>query len=101
MGREDNMWVNCSHNQNKNFRFLTSSEITTGAPISEVMALIGRVYSVPGICAAISQTSIKIAPPMITAGNKIRSEEHTSELQSRENIVCRLPLEKKKARRAP
>src|SRR5690606_41667787 len=25
-----------------------------------------------------------------------RSEEHTSELQSRENLVCRLPLEKKK-----
>src|SRR5690606_23728843 len=30
-----------------------------------------------------------------------RSEEHTSELQSRENLVCRLLLEKKKARRAP
>src|SRR5690606_39984195 len=27
----------------------------------------------------------------------IRSEEHTSELQSRENIVCRLLLEKKNA----
>src|SRR5690606_41293171 len=27
----------------------------------------------------------------------IRSEEHTSELQSRENLVCRLLLEKKKA----
>src|SRR5690606_40656719 len=27
---------------------------------------------------------------------KARSEEHTSELQSRENIVCRLLLEKKK-----
>src|SRR5690606_39978359 len=27
---------------------------------------------------------------------KIRSEEHTSELQSRENLVCRLLLEKKK-----
>src|SRR5690606_41580257 len=26
----------------------------------------------------------------------IRSEEHTSELQSRENLVCRLLLEKKK-----
>src|SRR5690606_40916873 len=26
-----------------------------------------------------------------------RSEEHTSELQSRENLVCRLPLERKKA----
>src|SRR5436309_10639311 len=28
----------------------------------------------------------------------IRSEEHTSELQSRENLVCRLLLEKKKSR---
>src|SRR5690606_33316997 len=30
---------------------------------------------------------------------KIRSEEHTSELQSRENLVCRLLLEKKKKTR--
>src|SRR5690606_41267985 len=29
---------------------------------------------------------------------ELRSEEHTSELQSRENIVCRLLLEKKKTR---
>src|SRR5690606_41856092 len=29
-------------------------------------------------------------------GLKIRSEEHTSELQSRENLVCRRLLEKKK-----
>src|SRR5271165_7271368 len=28
-----------------------------------------------------------------------RSEEHTSELQSRENLVCRLLLEKKKQKR--
>src|SRR5436309_2051795 len=28
--------------------------------------------------------------------NRFRSEEHTSELQSRENLVCRLLLEKKK-----
>src|SRR5690606_41756731 len=28
--------------------------------------------------------------------HEIRSEEHTSELQSRENLVCRLLLEKKK-----
>src|SRR5436309_16120340 len=28
----------------------------------------------------------------------LRSEEHTSELQSRENLVCRLLLEKKKGR---
>src|SRR6266511_6291196 len=31
--------------------------------------------------------------PRATAGN--RSEEHTSELQSRENLVCRLLLENK------
>src|SRR5690606_42048950 len=29
----------------------------------------------------------------------LRSEEHTSELQSRENLVCRLLLEKKKKER--
>src|SRR5690606_41719241 len=29
-------------------------------------------------------------------GSMTRSEEHTSELQSRENLVCRLLLEKKK-----
>src|SRR5690606_39493439 len=28
--------------------------------------------------------------------SRVRSEEHTSELQSRENLVCRLLLEKKK-----
>src|SRR5690606_40240758 len=31
-----------------------------------------------------------------TGGDFMRSEEHTSELQSRENLVCRLLLEKKK-----
>src|SRR2546427_9609390 len=32
----------------------------------------------------------------IRAGDALRSEEHTSELQSQSNIVCRLLLEKKK-----
>src|SRR5690606_40561144 len=31
----------------------------------------------------------------------LRSEEHTSELQSRENLVCRLLLEKKKKMTTP
>src|SRR2546430_10313758 len=30
-------------------------------------------------------------------GRQVRSEEHTSELQSQSNLVCRLLLEKKKA----
>src|SRR5690606_42137234 len=33
---------------------------------------------------------------ILAAGQGKRSEEHTSELQSRENLVCRLLLEKKK-----
>src|SRR5436305_7655604 len=33
---------------------------------------------------------------MPTTGTKLRSEEHTSELQSRPHLVCRLLLEKKK-----
>src|SRR2546430_4264918 len=33
------------------------------------------------------------------AGAYFRSEEHTSELQSQSNLVCRLLLEKKKNRR--
>src|SRR5690606_41722040 len=32
----------------------------------------------------------------INPANQLRSEEHTSELQSREKLVCRLLLEKKK-----
>src|SRR2546430_12993435 len=32
------------------------------------------------------------------AANTVRSEEHTSELQSQSNLVCRLLLEKKKIR---
>src|SRR5690606_41697471 len=33
---------------------------------------------------------------VVDVPDKVRSEEHTSELQSRENLVCRLLLEKKK-----
>src|SRR5215475_16216354 len=38
---------------------------------------------------------IDLATSLITCA-ACRSEEHTSELQSRENLVCRLLLEKKK-----
>src|SRR5690606_40696018 len=40
-----------------------------------------------------SENSVSTIPGLI------RSEEHTSELQSRENLVCRLLLEKKKKQR--
>src|SRR5205809_7513748 len=37
------------------------------------------------------------APKAAKPSTKLRSEEHTSELQSRLHLVCRLLLEKKKA----
>src|SRR5207302_4814857 len=43
-----------------------------------------------------SRDSILAAPPCLGPRTTTRSEEHTSELQSRENLVCRLLLEKKK-----
>src|SRR5690606_41746510 len=47
------------------------------------------------------ETAIGLHLPVALAGESDpldppRSEEHTSELQSRENLVCRLLLEKKK-----
>src|SRR5688572_31596017 len=38
----------------------------------------------------------EVAPIAVGVGFAFRSEEHTSELQSQSNLVCRLLLEKKK-----
>src|SRR5207302_8964634 len=40
--------------------------------------------------------NLDVAEQEVQAAINARSEEHTSELQSRENLVCRLLLEKKK-----
>src|SRR2546427_4424433 len=37
--------------------------------------------------------------PAATVAREFRSEEHTSELQSQSNLVCRLLLEKKKQKK--
>src|SRR5690606_41027009 len=39
---------------------------------------------------------LRVIPHSLRISGDARSEEHTSELQSRENLVCRLLLEKKK-----
>src|SRR3712207_8001567 len=48
------------------------------------------------IRSAYSQVSGRILPRPTVRGVIGRSEEHTSELQSRQYLVCRLLLEKKK-----
>src|SRR5438270_4030788 len=54
-------------------------------PISSVTRLIPRGATIPN---SPRQPRIRLA--------SMRSEEHTSELQSQSNLVCRLLLEKKK-----
>src|SRR5436309_6161272 len=52
-------------------------------------------HFVSGLYTDIDRLAIHIAFRIDVHSNR-RSEEHTSELQSRENLVCRLLLEKKK-----
>src|SRR5690349_24739955 len=50
----------------------------------------------PAIYAEMINTAISDRPADMTITMHLRSEEHTSELQSRRDLVCRLLLEKKK-----
>src|SRR2546430_3435421 len=59
--------------------------------VSEVMHLIGDVR---GRSALVVDDIIDTAGTLVKTAE--RSEEHTSELQSQSNLVCRLLLEKKK-----
>src|SRR5690606_34977391 len=67
----------------------------TGTP--DIEGLLRRVGARLGLPAGLRPTSVRAGLiPCGRPGGPIRSEEHTSELQSRENLVCRLLLEKKK-----
>src|SRR2546422_8234077 len=62
-----------------------------------LMALVAILY----VLALVIATTVNLAQAHNPNGNEmypweLRSEEHTSELQSRLHIVCRLLLEKKK-----
>src|SRR2546430_12103300 len=46
------------------------------------------------LCARIGVVTLGCSPTLIRMLMRARSEEHTSELQSQSNIVCRLLLEK-------
>jgi len=61
---------------------------------SEDCSVVTEVHEVGAIaCESIVDTIID------DVAVRARSEEHTSELQSRENLVCRLLLEKKKKKK--
>src|SRR5690606_39792141 len=80
-----------------------SSSTTTSSVVDpqEFVTVQRSVYVVPATpvnCVAGSDGSAKLPPAPVTTLHApvpiVRSEEHTSELQSRENLVCRLLLDK-------
>src|SRR3712207_8238225 len=78
----------------------TMPERTRRRPPPEDMP---AVRSNPTTDSARPEAAVGLAPSLVTslparaaATTPVRSEEHTSELQSRQYLVCRLLLEKKK-----
>src|SRR5947209_16634720 len=68
-----------------------------GIPIEVVpVLLLGMISPATAVGAIVLHTAEVISGLVIA--QRIRSEEHTSELQSRQYLVCRLLLEKKKKR---
>src|SRR2546430_13713873 len=55
-----------------------------------------RMNSLPKYVLSNTLKEVKWNNSRLMKGNAVRSEEHTSELQSQSNLVCRLLLEKKK-----
>src|SRR5699024_11613218 len=72
-----------------------SATSASGVPRFFVDSAITRT-SRPGVNAAASLTQLSTTEVGATTRNGARSEEHTSELQSRFELVCCLLLDKKK-----
>src|SRR5690606_41049362 len=100
------------------FRRLRASPLLHAFPTRRSSDLAYSVYAFAhgyvdgggvGVYAATDPEKVRALIPVIAGEMKAlaekadedRSEEHTSELQSRENLVCRLLLEKKKKPRTP
>src|SRR2546430_10597618 len=75
--------------------FRSKREVDTNKQLYEGLL---QTLKQTGVSASLKATNIRIVdsavPPVKPATP--RSEEHTSELQSQSNLVCRLLLEKKK-----
>src|SRR5690242_6379773 len=71
---------------------------TVGGPISSAQAGTGSGYALAKVKLASGRSVVarwNPCQPAVTYRVNLRSEEHTSELQSHVNLVCRLLLEKK------
>src|SRR5690606_41821391 len=76
------------------YLYIFYNELATRPGIPTTMDV---VCAAIGLVLLLAVTRRALGAPMAVLGTVfvLRSEEHTSELQSRENLVCRLLLEKK------
>src|SRR2546430_9531219 len=77
----------------RSFRRRRVHRLSSGPTIGPAQNTRRRVFRPPGLVASLG-AGVGARVPLI--GRTPRSEEHTSELQSQSNLVCRLLLEKKK-----
>src|SRR5690606_41746442 len=71
------------------------TESVTASTLNEIVGFSPGIFIVGIETYRLFSNHILIGVPAALVTEKLRSEEHTSELQSRENLVCRLLLEKK------
>src|SRR3712207_7171554 len=81
------------------FRSLLGRFLTLAAPGRGLTSgLFLRGFPSPTVDA---ETELEVLAGQVRSSSELRSEEHTSELQSRQYLVCRLLLEKKKTNYCP
>src|SRR3712207_7196360 len=77
------------------FRSMTSLNLVLAGPTSDYQQYVSEsARNATGSNGTYTYTFTNRVPAGATGSFSIRSEEHTSELQSRQYIVCRLLLEK-------
>src|SRR5258708_24829205 len=79
-----------------NWADFPSSRRTTVSLANTGSTNVSKCAEPPRLCGQLNHPAPIEQIARITSGTVIRSEEHTSELQSPDHLVCRLLLEKKK-----
>src|SRR5437867_7631982 len=80
-------------------KFKDRATCFVGVGLPSVAACLARALHAPDIVLVYESGAVgskPARPPLSIADGELRSEEHTSELQSPYDLVCRLLLEKKK-----